>query len=73
MLQINIHEQEHRYGALKQGDREFISTFKLRFDNQVKANEGAGVPAVTDSKRALDFLFRLDERRYREMLAAMRN
>ena len=52
MVQVNIQEQETRYAELKQGDREFLSTFKLRFDNQVKANIGAGVAAITEPKRA---------------------
>jgi hypothetical protein len=29
---VNIQEQEARYSELKQGDREFISTFKTRFN-----------------------------------------
>ena len=73
MVQVNIHEQETRYAELKQGDREFLSTFKLRFDNQVKANIGAGVAEITEPKRALDFVCKLDPKRYRSMLAKMRN
>ena len=41
MNEMNILEQETRFAALKQGEREYIPTFKRRFDNQVKANEGA--------------------------------
>lgn len=73
MVQVNIQEQETRYAELRQGEKEFISSFKVRFDNQVKNNTGAGVAAITDSKRALDFLCKLDPRRYRSMLAKMRN
>ena len=73
MQGVNIKEQETRYGALRQGDRELIAAYKLRFDNQVKANEGAGVTAITESKRALDFIFSLDTKRYKRMLAQMRN
>jgi hypothetical protein len=63
MTEVNVQEQETRYAALRQEDKEFISTFKQRFDDQIKANEGAGVPAVTDSKRALEFISKLDTRR----------
>ena len=73
MVQINIQEQESRYADLRQGEREFLSSFKLRFDNQVKANTGAGVAEITDAKRALDFIYKLDSKRYRSMLAKMRN
>ena len=48
MVQINIQEQESRYADLRQADREFLSSFKLRFDNQVEANIGAGVAPITD-------------------------
>ena len=33
MREVNILEQETRFAALRQGDREYISTFKQRFDN----------------------------------------
>ena len=56
MVQVNIQEEESRYADLRQAEREFLSSFKLRFDNQVKANTGAGVAPITDSKRALDFI-----------------
>ena len=73
MVAVNIQEQETRYAELKQGDREFLSTFKLRFDNQVKANIGAGVADINEPKRALDFICKLDPKRYKSMLAKMRN
>ena len=73
MVQVNIQEQETRYAELRQGDKEFLSSFKVRFDNQVKNNAGAGVAAITESKRALDFICKLDPKRYRSMLAKMRN
>jgi Zinc knuckle len=73
MREMNILEQETRFAALRQGEREYISTFKQRFDNQVKANEGAGVPEITDSKLALEFITKLDPKRYKRMLVQMRN
>jgi hypothetical protein len=73
MREVNVLEQETRFAALRQGEREHISTFKLRFDNQVKANEGAGVPEITESKLALEFIMKLDPKRYKRMLAQMRN
>jgi hypothetical protein len=73
LREINIQEQESRYSNLRQDDREFISAFKLRFDNQQKASEGAGVAATTDAKKAMEFLGKLDLRRYSAMTSRMRN
>ena len=73
MKEVNSLEQEIRFSAMRQGDREFISTFKTRFDNQVRANEGAGVPKPSDRKLALEFIMKLDPRRYKRMLSQMRN
>ena len=73
MKEINTLEQEIRFSAMRQGEREFISTFKTRFDNQVKANEGAGVPPPTERKLALEFIMKLDPKRYKRMLSQMRN
>jgi hypothetical protein len=73
MREVNILEQETRFGALRQGEREYISTFKERFDNQIKANEGAGVPELTETKLALEFIMKLDPKRYKRMLSEMRD
>ena len=73
LREINIQEQESRYSNLKQEEREYIATFKARFDNQLKAGEGAGVAVTTDSKKAMEFLGKLDQRRYGAMTARMRN
>ena len=62
-----------RYSELKQGDKEFISNFKTRFDNQIKANEGAGLPVQDQPKLALEFLFKLDSKQYKDMVSSMRN
>ena len=67
--EVNTLEQEIRFASLRQGEREFISTFKLRFDNQVKANTGAGVPEPTEKRLALEFIMKLDTRRYKNMLS----
>ena len=73
MRVINMQEQEVRYSELKQGDKEFISNFKTRFDNQIKANEGAGLPVQDQPKLALEFLFKLDSKQYKDMVSSMRN
>ena len=65
MQEFNQHEQESKYGLLRKGEREFITTFKARFDEQVAANLVVGIAPVSDSKRALDFLGNLDPRRSR--------
>ena len=59
----NMQEQEVRYSELKQGDREFMSTFKIRFDDQLKANEGAGLPVQNAPNLAQEFIFKLDGKR----------
>jgi hypothetical protein len=61
MVEVNIQEQLARFASLKQGERAPIASFKTRFDNLVKANSGAGMPESTESTRALDFFFKLDE------------
>ena len=73
MNDVNMHEQENKYNSLRQGEREFISTFKVRFDEQVSANNGVGVAEITDSRRALDFILKLDPKRYKRMHDDMKN
>jgi hypothetical protein len=50
MGKVNIGEQESRYAALKQGDKESLSTFKTRFDSQIQTGEGAGVAELWKTK-----------------------
>jgi hypothetical protein len=73
MKKVNALEQEIRFSTMRQGDREYTSTFKTRFDNQVRANEGAGVPRPAERKLALEFIMKLDPKRYKRMLSQMRN
>jgi hypothetical protein len=73
MKEVNALEQEIRFSSMRQGEREYISTFKTRFDNQIRANEGAGVPRPTERKLALEFIMKLDQKRYKRMLTQMRN
>ena len=73
MKEINQHEQESKYGMMRQGEREMITTFKARFDEQVLANDAVGVAKITDTLRALDFIGKLDPKRYRRMMSEMRN
>ena len=73
MRAVNIHEQTLRYNYLRQGDREIISDFKTRFDNQVLANIGVGMGEVDEPMRAIEFLSKLDPKRYTGMLTVMRN
>ena len=73
MREVNVQDQESKYAMLRQGEREYITVFKTRFDEQVSANEGVGMPGVSEAKRALEFLHKLDPVRYRKMLAQMRN
>ena len=56
LQEYNQHEQESKYGSMRQGGREHIVTFKNRSDEQVTANAAVGIAKMTESKRALDFL-----------------
>ena len=73
MMRLNRREQNARYAALKQGDKEYITSFKTRFDAQIQANRGAGLPDLEDETLAMDFIHKLDMRRYARMLSSMRN
>ena len=73
MTSINLHDQQFRYNALRPGDRKTIAEFKTRFDNQLKANSGVGMTDIGEPLRALDFISKLDTKRYSSMLTVMRN
>ena len=72
MEDCNKMEQLSRFEVLKQGEKKNINVLKLRYDNQIKANEGVGIEPIIDSLRAMEFICRLDSRRYKVMIAAMR-
>ena len=73
MNDVNMHDQENKYNSLRQGEREFISNFKIRFDEQVSANDRVGVAAITESRKALDLDMKLDPKRYKKMHDEMKN
>jgi hypothetical protein len=73
MTFANIHDQSVRYNNMRQGDKEYISDFKIRFDHQVLSNKGAGMPDISERLRAMDFIGKLDFKRYNGMLTSMRN
>lgn len=61
-----------RYSALRQGDREYIASFKTRYDAQILASRGAGVAYIDEETMAMDFIHKLDTKRYEKMLVYMR-
>ena len=73
MSAMNLHDQQLRYNSLRQNERELVADFKTRFDNQLKANHGVGITEIDDSIRALDFISKLDTKRYGSMITSMRN
>jgi hypothetical protein len=73
MAVVNIHDQALRYSNMRQMDKELISDFKTRYDHQVKANDGVGMAPISDALRAMDFISKLDQRRYNSMVIHMRN
>jgi hypothetical protein len=38
MRAVNVNDQKMKFNNMRQGDREFVSDFKTRYDNQLKAN-----------------------------------
>jgi Reverse transcriptase (RNA-dependent DNA polymerase) len=73
MRALNINDQLIRFGNMRQGERESTSDFKTRYDNQTKANEGVGVVNDDESLVAVDFLSKLDPKRFTGMLTVLRN
>ena len=57
MADVNRMEQITRFVVLRQGERENINVFKLRYDNQIIVNEGVGKEPITDSLRAMEFIY----------------
>jgi hypothetical protein len=70
---VNINDQLIRFGNLRQGQHETLSDFKTRYDNQVKANQGVGVVNTDESLVAIDFLSKLDPKRFTSLLTVLRN
>ena len=73
MRAVNVNDQLVRFSNLRQGDREYISDFETRYNNQVKANECVGI--VNDDKTpvTIDFLGKLDPKRFTSLLTVLRN
>ena len=72
MVRLNKRDQMARYSSVRQGDREYIASFKTRFDAQILASRGAGVPDIDEETMAMDFIHKLDTKRYEKMLVHMR-
>jgi hypothetical protein len=70
---VNVNDQKMKFNNMRQGDREFVSDFRTRYDNQLKINEGVGMVADEESLVALDFLSKLDPKRLTSMLTVLRN
>ena len=68
MREVNVQDQESKYATLRQGEREYINVFKTTFDEQACANDGVSELGVSNAKRAMKFLHKLDPVRYRKML-----
>ena len=71
MVRLNKREQLARYSALRQGDREYIASFKIRYDAQLQAGIGAGLPVIDEETMAMGFLHKLDPKRFERMLNHM--
>jgi hypothetical protein len=42
------------------------SDIKIRFGNQVKSNQGVGMPEISEKQGAMDFIGKLDYKRYKK-------
>jgi hypothetical protein len=73
MSYVNIHDQSVKYSYLRQGEKQSITSFKKEFDEHVKACEGVGIPDIAPQLRAMDFIGKLDPKRFSSMLTFMRN
>jgi hypothetical protein len=73
MRAVNVNDQKMKFNNMRQGDREYVSDFKRRDDNQLKANKGMGIVADDESLVAIDFLSKLDPKRFTSMLTVLRN
>ena len=47
MNDVNMHDQENKYNSLRQGEREFISNFKIRFERRSGSRSDKGVTKGT--------------------------
>ena len=48
-----MQELKNRYNSTKHRDEKLESTFKLRFDNQIKANNRTGVVQLSEAVREI--------------------
>jgi hypothetical protein len=58
---------------MRQGDRKGTPEFKSRYDNKVKAKESVGIVNDDDLLVAVEFLSRLDPKRFTSMSTVLRN
>jgi hypothetical protein len=73
MTVANMHDQAVRYNNMRQGDKEYVSDFEIRFDQQVLSNKKAGMSDISERLRAMDFIGKFEFKRYNGMLTSMRN
>jgi hypothetical protein len=73
MRAVNINDQLVRFGNVRQGDRECISDFKTRYYNQVEINKGVGIVNDDESLVVVDFVSKLDPKKFTSMLKVLRN
>jgi hypothetical protein len=61
------------FAALRQQQNEAISTFKDKFDEWLLVMDAAGIPAMPDEIQSVEFLEKLDPRRFGVMNAELKN
>ena len=72
MVRLHKRDQMARYNPPRQGDREYVASFKIRYYAQVQAGVGAGLTALDEETMAMDFLHKLDQKRFGKLLTHMR-
>lgn len=73
MTEFDKARMESDFALLCQGDKESISGFKSRFDEMLDLLKHAKCTARTEDQLSVQFLTKLDKRRYGSMLTALNN
>jgi hypothetical protein len=61
---VNQKEARTKYGGIRQGATESLTSYKMRFEDSLKGLTAVGVAPVADAEQAVDFITGLDSHRY---------
>jgi len=66
-------QKTKEFGKMMQGTTESLARFKLRYDNDQKMLKELGGTSMASDYEAMDFVSKLDERRYGSLLTSLHN